>query len=262
MKKEKKRLDCILVERKLAESRTLAKALIMSGVVFVEGEKIEKAGTMVDLSSEISVKSASCPYVGRGGLKLEGVINEYEIDVHDKIAVDIGASTGGFTDCLLQKGARRVYAIDTGRGQLHWKLRNDHRVISMEKVNARYIAPDIIPEKADIMTIDVSFISVKKIIDPVSALLKENGTIISLIKPQFEIGKGLVDKGGIIKSPDKHRIVLEGIVDFFSKGNILIESMTTSPIKGQQGNKEFFAILRKGTGVFRADFDKIIDRII
>ena len=258
MKSKKTRLDCLLTEKEFAESRNSAKALIMSGAVFVNGERVDKAGSLIDPASEIIIKGNPCPYVSRGGFKLEGAIEEFKIDVKDKTAVDIGASTGGFTDCLLQKGAKLVYAIDTGHGQLHWKLRNDSRVISLEKVNARYIEPDIIPVKADIITIDVSFISIKKIIPSAINLLKENGIIISLIKPQFEIGKGMVDKGGVIKSAEKHRMVLEDIVLFFSQSHTDLVTLTTSKIKGQQGNSEFFALLQKGKGMLKKDFKKII----
>lgn len=262
MKSNKTRIDCLLTEREFAESRNSAKALIMSGAVFVNGEQIDKAGSLIDPASEIIVKGNPCPYVSRGGFKLEGAIKELKIDVRDKTAVDIGASTGGFTDCLLQKGIKCVYAIDTGHGQLHWKLRNNDRVINLEKVNARYMEPEIIPVKADIITIDVSFISIKKIIPPALNLLKENGIIISLIKPQFEIGRGMVDKGGVIKSPEKHRMVLEDMVIFFSQCDSDLVMLTTSKIKGQQGNREFFALLQKGKTRLKKDFKSIIGEIL
>lgn len=262
-KKGKVRIDSLLTEREFTESRNSAKALIMAGVVFVNGKRIDKAGALVNPSAEITIKGNPCPYVSRGGLKLEGVLDEFKLSVKDKIAVDIGASTGGFTDCLLQRGVKKVYAIDTGYGQLHWKLRNDNRVINLEKINARYLTEDIIPEKADLITIDVSFISIKKIIPSSLKLIKENGIVIALIKPQFEIGKGMVDKGGVIKSLEKHKIVLKDIVDFISQLEVDILGLTISKIKGQQGNVEFFILLKNSQKELKKKkFELLINNVL
>jgi len=236
---KKQRLDILLVDRGLAPTRTRAQSLIMEGVVFVDGQKVDKSGTLVKQESNISIKDSSLKYVGRGGLKLEGALKHFEIDVRDKIALDVGASTGGFTDCLLQSGAARVYALDVGYGQLDWKLRNDERVIVMEKINARHLKCEDIPELVDIIVIDVSFISLTKIIPPVIQILKPSGVLVALIKPQFEVGKGEVGKGGIVKDEDKHKEVVEKITKFADELDLDVRGVIPSPITGAQGNKEF-----------------------
>jgi 23S rRNA (cytidine1920-2'-O)/16S rRNA (cytidine1409-2'-O)-methyltransferase len=211
----------------------------MSGVVFVDGTRIDKAGTLVEEDSNIVIKDSPLRYVSRGGIKLEAALREFKIDVHDKVALDIGASTGGFTDCLLQHGARKVYAVDVGYGQLDWKLRQEPRVVVMERINARYLKPEDIGEPVDISTIDVSFISLTKIIPPVSKILKPSGVLIALIKPQFEVGRGEVGRGGIVRDENKHREVINKIDRFLEGLNFKILGVIPSPILGADGNKEF-----------------------
>lgn len=239
---KKQRLDLLLVERNLASTRTKAQALIMGGVVYVNGQKVDKAGTLLKSDSDISVVDSSQKYVSRGGLKLEAALSQFEIDVNGKVALDIGASTGGFTDCLLHNGASKVYALDVGHGQLDWKLRNDDRVEVMEKTNARHLKAGDLPEDVDIIVIDVSFISLKMIIPPVLEYLKPNGVLIALIKPQFEVGKGEVGKGGIVKDEQKHKQVVDKIVEHLEEQNMNITGVITSPILGAQGNKEFLVV--------------------
>ncbi len=211
----------------------------MSGVVFVEGTRVDKAGTLVAKDSEIIIKEDSRRYVGRGGVKLEAALDRFKIDVNGKVALDIGASTGGFTDCLLQFGARRVYAIDVGHGQIDWGLRQDKRVVVMEKVNARYLEPGDIGELVDISTIDVSFISLELIIPRVKNLLKPKGTLIALIKPQFEVGKGEVGKKGVVRDESKYAVVIEKITSFLEGESFDVIGVMPSPILGAEGNKEF-----------------------
>jgi len=224
---------------KLAPTRTRAQSLIMEGVVFVDGQKFDKSGTLVKQGSNISIKDSSLKYVGRGGLKLEGALKHFEIDVQNKIALDVGASTGGFTDCLLQNGAAKVYAVDVGYGQLDWKLRNDSRVVLMEKVNARHMEAQDIPELVDLIVVDVSFISLTNIIPPVIQFLKPGGVLIALIKPQFEVGKGEVGKGGIVRDESKHKEVANKITQLIAELNLVVRGVIPSPITGAQGNKEF-----------------------
>jgi 23S rRNA (cytidine1920-2'-O)/16S rRNA (cytidine1409-2'-O)-methyltransferase len=240
----KQRLDLLLFQRSLAESRSHAQALIMEGVVYVNGQKADKPGTSFKSDVEIDVKKSSMKYVSRGGLKLEAALEYFEIDVSDKIALDIGASTGGFTDCLLQNGAKKVYAVDVGYGQLDWKLRNDSRIVSMEKVNARHMKAEDIPESIDIIVMDVSFISLTKIITAVIQFLKPGGMLIALIKPQFEVGKGEVGKGGIIRDENKHNEVINKIKKYVQDldFNFNIRGVIPSPILGTQGNKEFLIV--------------------
>jgi 23S rRNA (cytidine1920-2'-O)/16S rRNA (cytidine1409-2'-O)-methyltransferase len=240
--KNKGRIDLLLVKKGLAPTRARARSLIMAGVVYVDGTKLEKAGTIVRENSTIQVKHPALRYVSRGGVKLEAALREFEIDVRDKDALDIGASTGGFTDCLLQFGVRRVYAVDVGYGQLDWKLRQDPRVVVMERVNARYLNPEDIGKLVDISTVDVSFISVTKVTPPVSKILKTGGVLIVLIKPQFEVGKGKVGKGGIVKEEEKHREVISKIISFLEGLNFRILGVIPSPILGADGNKEFLAV--------------------
>jgi len=242
----KQRLDLLLVERNLATSRNQAQALIMEGVVYVNGQKVDKSGTLLKIDSEILVKNSSLKYVSRGGLKLEGALKHFQIDVKGCVALDIGASTGGFTDCLLQNGASKVYALDVGYGQLDWKLRNDDRVIVMEKVNARHMKEGDIPEKADVVVMDASFISLTKIITPSIIFLKSEGLLIALIKPQFEVGKGEVGKGGIVRDENKHKEVVDKIIKHLESLNFNIKGVMPSPILGAQGNKEFIIVANKG----------------
>lgn len=241
----KQRLDLLLVERNLATSRNQAQALIMEGVVYVNGQKVDKAGTLLKIDSEILVKNSSLKYVSRGGLKLEGALKHFEVDVKDHIALDIGASTGGFTDCLLQNGASKVYALDVGHGQLDWGLRNDDRVVVMEKVNARHLKEGDIPEMVDIVVMDASFISLTMLILPSIMFLKPGGTLIALIKPQFEVGKGEVGKGGIVRDENKHEEVVQKITNHLEGINFNIKGVIASPILGTQGNKEFMIVATK-----------------
>ena len=237
----KKRIDSLLVDKNLVESRAKARAMIMAGEVAVDGRAVMKAGTMVDDEAEISLAEPP-PFVSRGGIKLDYALDRFGIDVSLKTAADIGASTGGFTDCLLKRGASRVYAIDVGYGQLDYKLRKDPRVTVMERINARY--PVDLPEKVDLITIDVSFISVEKIIPAVSQLLKEDGRLIVLIKPQFEARKKEVGKGGIIRQPALHARVLGRFITWMTNQKLRLESLTTSPISGASGNREFFVLIK------------------
>lgn len=235
----KERIDTLLVKKALVPTRARARSLIMSGVVFVDGVRVDKAGTLVEENSDIELRDTSLKYVSRGGIKLESALREFDINVRDKVALDVGASTGGFTDCLLKHGAKRVYAVDVGYGQLDWKLRQDPRVRVLERINARYLKAEDIGEPIDICTIDVSFISLTKIIPPVSQTLKPNGVLIALIKPQFEVGKGEVGRGGIVGDDGKHREVINKITYFLEGLNFKILGVIPSPILGADGNKEF-----------------------
>lgn len=233
------RLDQLVHKKGITESREKARALIIEGKVLVNGVKVEKPGSLVDENSEVTLCGETLPYVSRGGLKLEHAIKHFSIEVEDKVAMDIGASTGGFTDCLLKHGAKRVYAIDVGYGQLAWKLRTDPRVIAIERTNIRYMERERIPEPVDISTIDVSFISLKLVIPKVLEFLKPQGEIVALIKPQFEVGKGEVDKGGIVKSEEKRAKAVERIKNFFECLSLQVIGVVESPIKGQKGNIEY-----------------------
>ncbi len=240
----KERLDKLLYNRGLAQSREHAKRLILAGLIIVNEQKIDKAGTLVPENVEIRILGQEHPYVGRGGVKLERALQEFRIDPTGKIAIDIGASTGGFTDCLLQHGAKKVYAVDVGYGQLAWKLVTDPRVINLERTNVRYLSPGDFPEQMDIATIDLSFISLTKILLPVSSLLKLQADIIALVKPQFEIGKGEVGKGGIVKSTEKHQQVIQKISEYAESIRIAVKNVIESPIKGARGNTEFLMHLK------------------
>ena len=213
----------------------------MSGYVFVDGARVDKAGTMVKEDSSISVNNPAQAYVSRGGVKLEAALREFKVDVRGKVALDVGASTGGFTDCLLRLGAMTVYTVDVGYGQLDWKLRQDRRVVVKERINARYLKPEDIGELVDVVTIDVSFISLTKIIPAAAGLLKPGGILVSLIKPQFEVGKGEVGKGGIVRDEAKHKEVVDKIVVFLEELNFKVLGVIPSPILGADGNKEFLA---------------------
>ena len=236
----KKRLDVALVERGLVDTRARAKAVIMAGTVYVAGERVDKAGALVKDDAEIVLKGETLKYVSRGGFKLEAALDAFGVDAAGKTAVDVGSSTGGFTDCLLQRGASKVYAIDAGRGQLDWKLRNDPRVVSMEKFNARYLKPeDIGGELVGIAVIDVSFISLTKIIPPAVGVLAPGGVLVALIKPQFEVGKGEVGKGGIVRDEAKRKEVVDKITNFVSGLGMDVKGVVESPITGADGNVEY-----------------------
>ena len=241
----KERLDVLLVKRNLAESREKAKAVIMSGIVYVEGQKEDKAGTTFDESANIEVRGHTLKYVSRGGLKLEKAMSHFGVMLEGKTCMDVGSSTGGFTDCMLQNGAVRVYAVDVGHGQLAWKLRNDERVVCMEKTNIRYVTPDEIPEKIDFSSIDVSFISLTKVLEPVKKLLKDDGEIVCLIKPQFEAGREKVGKKGVVREKSTHIEVIEKVTDYAVSIGFEVAALEFSPIKGPEGNIEYLVHLKK-----------------
>lgn len=244
MKKE--RLDVLLVERGLYETREKAKAAVMAGLVIVAGDRCDKPGTKFSEDVAITVKGELHPYVSRGGLKLEKALREFRIDLTDKVMMDIGASTGGFTDCALQHGAKKVYAIDVGYGQLAWVLRQDERVVVMERTNFRHLDPDTFPhEKPDMASIDVSFISLKLILPVLYRFLKDGGDCVALVKPQFEAGKENVGKNGIVRDPQIHVEVLQGIAGFAASIGLQVRGVSFSPITGGEGNIEFLLHLQK-----------------
>ena len=242
--KIKKRLDVLLVERGLAETRTKAQAVIMSGLVYVAGQKADKPGMSFEENSKIEVRGASCPYVSRGGLKLEKALRDFGVDPTGYVCSDSGASTGGFTDCLLQQGAKKVFAIDVGYGQLDWKIRSDPRVVVMERTNVRYVPPEQLGEPLDLSVVDVSFISLRIVLPVIRTFLKENaGQVLCLIKPQFEAGKEKVGKKGVVRDPAVHKEVLDDFVALNKEINFKILGLTFSPVKGPEGNIEFLAHL-------------------
>ena len=241
----KERLDVLLVKRNLAESREKAKAIIMSGNVFVEGQREDKAGTTFSDEVQIEIKGHTMPYVSRGGLKLEKAITNFDVDLEGKVCTDVGSSTGGFTDCMLQNGARKVFAIDVGRGQLAWKLRQDDRVVCMEKTNIRYVTPEDLGEEIDFSSIDVSFISLTKVLEPIRNYLKPDGEIVALIKPQFEAGREKVGKKGVVREKSTHHEVIELVTSYAASIGFQILGIEFSPIKGPEGNIEYLVHLKK-----------------
>lgn len=241
----KERLDVLLVKRNLAESREKAKAIIMSGNVFVEGQREDKAGSTFSDEVQIEIKGHTLPYVSRGGLKLEKAMNNFELDLKNKVCTDVGSSTGGFTDCMLQNGARKVFAIDVGRGQLAWKLRQDERVVSMEKTNIRYVTPEDLGESIDFSSIDVSFISLTKVLLPIRNYLKPEGEIVALIKPQFEAGREKVGKKGVVREKSTHHEVIEQVISYAVSIGFQVLELEYSPIKGPEGNIEYLVHLKK-----------------
>ena len=241
----KDRLDIILTKKNMFTSREKAKSSIMAGLIYVDGQRIDKPGPPVDFDSEITVKEDLCPYVSRGGLKLEKALKLFDFSLKDSVAVDIGASTGGFTDCMLQKGAKKVYAIDVGYGQLDWKLRNDDRVVNMEKVNVRYLDPESIDEKADFISIDVSFISLNLVFPVASKLLSEEGSLVCLVKPQFEAGRNQVGKKGIVRDSKVHREVIEKVIKYGENNGLYSHGLTYSPVTGTKGNIEYLLFMKK-----------------
>ena len=235
----------MLTEKNMFPSREKAKASIMAGLVYVDGQRIDKPGTPVDDNAEITVREALCPYVSRGGLKLEKALELFDFTLDGAVAVDIGASTGGFTDCMLQKGARKVFAIDVGYGQLDWKLRNDPRVVNMEKVNIRYLDMDTVDKYIDFISIDVSFISLKLVFPVAAQLLAETGSLVCLVKPQFEAGRSQVGKKGIVRDPAVHREVIENVAGYAADNGLYCHGLTYSPVTGTKGNIEYLMFLRK-----------------
>ena len=241
--KIKKRLDVLLVEQGYADSRAKAQAIIMSGQVYVDGQKTDKPGTSYPEEIALEVRGAACPYVSRGGLKLEKALRDFGVDPTGYVCSDSGASTGGFTDCLLQQGASKVFAIDVGYGQLDWKIRSDPRVVVMERTNVRYVTPEQLGEPLDLSVIDVSFISLKIVLPVVKTFLKPDGQVLCLIKPQFEAGKEKVGKKGVVREPQTHKEVLDGFVALAEETGFHILGLTFSPVKGPEGNIEFLAHL-------------------
>lgn len=241
----KERLDVLLVKRNLAASREKAKAIIMAGNVFVEGQREDKAGTTFPEEVAIEIKGHTLPYVSRGGLKLEKAIKNFDVTVDGKVCTDVGSSTGGFTDCMLQNGALKVFAIDVGRGQLDWKLRQDPRVVCMEKTNIRYVTPEDIGEPVDFSSIDVSFISLTKVLLPIRNYLTENGQIVALIKPQFEAGREKVGKKGVVREKSTHIEVIQKVIDYAMSIGFAILNLEFSPIRGPEGNIEYLVHLQK-----------------
>jgi len=261
---KKERLDVLTVEKGLFPSRERAKRAIMAGVVFVDGKMVDKGGTRVAEHSKIVVKEDPVPYVGRGGLKLEKALEYFKVDVSGKRAVDVGASTGGFTDCLLQKGTEKVYAIDVGYGQLDWKLRKDPRVVTMERTNIRYVKPEDIGELCHIAVIDVAFISLTLVLPVVNNLLTHDGEIVALIKPQFEAGREKVGKKGIVRDPGVHREVVERIARFIQGMGLSVKGITYSPVTGADGNIEYLAYASKVEGGFKSlkDLKDTVQRVV
>ena len=258
--KIKKRLDVLLTERMFAESRSKAQAIIMAGLVYVDGQKADKPGVSYEETVEIEVRGDTCPYVSRGGLKLEKALRDFGVDPTGFVCSDSGASTGGFTDCLLQKGASKVFAIDVGYGQLDWKIRSDPRVVVMERTNIRYVTPEQLGEALDLSVVDVSFISLKIVLPAIQALLKPGqGQVVCLIKPQFEAGKEKVGKKGVVREPEIHKEVLDDFLALVDRLGFTLLGLTYSPVKGPEGNIEFLAhlTLSEAPG-WTADTEKIV----
>ncbi|MDO5382595.1 MAG: TlyA family RNA methyltransferase [Eubacteriales bacterium] len=260
----KERLDVLLVNRGLASSREKAKAIIMSGNVYVDGQKEDKAGQSFPDTVSIEVRGTTLKYVSRGGLKLEKAMENFDVTLEGKICMDVGSSTGGFTDCMLQNGAVKVYAVDVGHGQLDWKLRNDPRVVCMEKTNIRYVTPDDVSDKIDFSSIDVSFISLTKVLLPVKNLLTDSGQIVCLIKPQFEAGREKVGKHGVVRDKDVHVEVINKVIEYAVSINFEILNLEFSPVKGPEGNIEYLLHLQKHIdGIYETrpfEIEKIVDK--
>lgn len=263
MSVKKERLDILLVEKGIFTSRERAKTSIMAGLIFIDGQRVDKAGEKVSIDADIVFKGEDIPYVSRGGLKLEKAIKEFGIDLTDNICMDVGASTGGFTDCMLQNNAAKVFSVDVGYGQFAWKLRTDERVVCMERTNIRYVKPEDIGEKLDFASIDVSFISLRTIMPAVKELLKDSGEVVALIKPQFEAGKDKVGKKGVVRDKEVHKEVINNIVNYLINNQFNIIGLGYSPIKGPEGNREYLVYFTKDmykTTQFTIDnIDKIVE---
>lgn len=261
MSKKKERIDVLLVDKNLVDTREKAKKYVMAGLVYIDTVRIDKPGTKVDVESNIIVKGNPIPYVSRGGLKLEKALKSFNLSVSDKVALDIGASTGGFTDCMLQNGAKKVYAIDVGYGQLDWKIRSDGRVIPMDRTNVRYLKKEDIEESADFVSIDVSFISLTLILSTVKELTSDNVDIVALIKPQFEAGKEKVGKKGVVRDINVHKEVIEKIINYCNEIGLYLNNLTYSPIKGGAGNIEYLAHMTK-VSYKELDIDKLVNDVV
>ena len=258
----KERLDVLLTEKKLFDSRARAKAMIMAGTVLVNGQKVDKAGTLIAPDAQIRILGEEMPFVSRGGFKLQKALEVFPINLNEKICVDIGASTGGFTDCMLQHGAAKVYAIDVGYGQLAWKLRNDERVINFERTNIRNVSRENFSDVLDFASIDVAFISLDKVLPVAKEILKNDGEVVALIKPQFEAGRDKVGKKGVVREKKIHAEVLNYVLTFAQNLNFKICGLDFSPIKGPEGNIEYLTYLTKNLDATAIDFDKKISAVI
>ena len=243
MATNRKRLDLLIAEKRMAPSRQRARAMIMAGKILVNNQPVDKAGFLVSATDSIVLKEKDIPYVSRGGIKLEAALQALDLIVEGCICLDVGASTGGFTDCLLQHGASRVYAVDVGYGQLAWKLRQDPRVVVIERTNIRHMSAEVIAEPVDLVTIDVSFISLKIVVPAVTALIGRDARILALIKPQFEVGKNQVGKGGVVRDATLHKGVIESLSAFFQAEGFVLGRVLPSPILGPKGNREYFILL-------------------
>lgn len=260
---EKERLDVLLVDKGLFDSREKCKSAIMAGVVWVNGQREDKPGTKVPVDCQIEIKENTNPYVSRGGLKLAKAINDFGIELKDKVCLDIGASTGGFTDCMLKNGAVKVVAIDVGYGQLAWELRNDSRVLCMERTNVRYVKPEDIGFMSDFASIDVSFISLTKVMPAVLELLKAEAELVCLIKPQFEAGREKVGKHGVVRDKNVHKEVISSIIDFVSSRELSIKCLSYSPIKGPEGNIEYLLYISKITSEQALDsLSEVVEKVV
>ncbi len=264
MAEKKERLDILLVEKGIITSREKAKACIMEGRVYVNGQKVDKAGEKVGVDSDIEYRGDTLKYVSRGGLKLEKAMATWDLTLDDKVCMDIGASTGGFTDCMLQNGAAKVFAVDVGYGQFAWKLRTDERVVCMERTNIRYVTPeDIDNDLLDFASIDVSFISLKKIMPATLGLLKDDGEVVALIKPQFEAGREKVGKKGVVREISTHKEVVHGIIDFLLQQDLNVLGVGYSPIKGPEGNREYLVYFSKNkdkeSSFVKEDIDAVVE---
>ena len=258
---KKERLDILLVDKGICQSRERAKTNIMAGLIFVDGQRVDKAGEKVNIDADIVFKGQEMPYVSRGGFKLEKAIKKFDINLKDKVCMDIGASTGGFTDCMLQNHASKVFSVDVGYGQFAWKLRVDERVVCMERTNIRYVTPEDIGTLLDFASIDVSFISLRTIMPAVKSLLNDTGKVVALIKPQFEAGKDKVGKKGVVRDKNVHYEVIERIVDYLIENELNIIGLDYSPIKGPEGNREYLVYFTKDKS-YESDFTKEAIQII
>jgi 23S rRNA (cytidine1920-2'-O)/16S rRNA (cytidine1409-2'-O)-methyltransferase len=249
MPEMKKRLDIRLIERGIAHSREKAKSLIIAGGITVNGIIKDKPGTLINEGDIIALRGNDNPFVSRGGIKLESALKSFNLDINGFICLDVGASTGGFTDCLLRYGAKKVIAVDVGYGQMAWKLRKDPRVIIIERSNIRYLPHEAVPQPVDLVTIDVSFISLKTVVPATTKFMKPNASILALIKPQFEVGKGRVGKGGVVRDPLMHQEVIKNLSSFFIETGFIIEGVISSPVEGPKGNKEFLIYMKRSSGL-------------